>query len=40
SLYGGTTIALTIPNGESPIVLQTILDGILPKLIPLGLTLG
>jgi len=40
SLYGGTTIALTIPNGESPIVLQSILDGILPKLIPLGLTLG
>lgn len=40
SLFGGTTIALTIPNGESPIVLQTILDGILPKLIPLGLTLG
>ena len=40
SLYGGTTIALTIPNGESPIVLQNILDGILPKLIPLGLTLG
>lgn len=40
SLYGGTTIALSIPNGESPIVLQTILDGILPKLIPLGLTLG
>ena len=40
SLYGGTTIALTIPNGESPIVIQTILDGILPKLIPLGLTLG
>lgn len=40
SLYGGTTIALTIPNGESPIVLQSILDGIMPKLIPLGLTLG
>lgn len=40
SLYGGTTIALTIPNGENPIVLQSILDGILPKLIPLGLTLG
>lgn len=40
SLYGGTTIALTIPNGESPIVIQSVLDGILPKLIPLGLTLG
>jgi len=40
SLYGGTTIATTIPNGESPIVIQNILDGILPKLIPLALTLG
>lgn len=40
SLYGGTTIALTVPNGESPIVIQSILDGILPKLIPLSLTLG
>ncbi len=40
SNYGGTTIALTIENGESPIVIQSILDGILPKLIPLGITLG
>ena len=40
SNYGGTTVALTIPNGESPIVIQSILDGILPKLIPLGITLG
>lgn len=39
SLYGGTTTALEIPNGESPIILQDILDGIMPKLIPLGLTL-
>jgi len=29
-----------VPNGESPIVIQSILDGILPKLIPLSLTLG
>ena len=40
SNYGGTTIALTIENGESPIVIQSILDGVLPKLIPLLLTLG
>lgn len=40
SNYGGTTIALTIENGESPIVIQNILDGVLPKLIPLGITLG
>lgn len=40
SNYGGTTVALTIPNGESPIVIQSILDGILPKLIPLSITLG
>lgn len=40
SNYGSTTIALTIENGESPIVIQSILDGVLPKLIPLGITLG
>ena len=40
SNYGGTTIALTLENGDSPIVIQSILDGILPKLIPLCLTLG
>lgn len=39
SLYGGTTTALTVPNGDAPIIIQDILDGILPKLIPLGLTL-
>lgn len=36
---GGTTIALEVPNGESPIIIQNILDGILPKMIPLALTL-
>ncbi len=36
---GGTTTALVIPNGESEIVIQSVLDGILPKLIPLTLTL-
>lgn len=40
SNYGGTTVALTIENGESPIVIQSILDGVLPKLIPLTITLG
>lgn len=39
SNYGGTTVALTIANGENPIVIQSILDGMLPKLIPLSLTL-
>lgn len=39
SNYGGTTISLTIANGESPIVIQDILDGVLPKMIPLALTL-
>ncbi|MCI8334582.1 MAG: PTS system mannose/fructose/sorbose family transporter subunit IID [Lachnospiraceae bacterium] len=40
SNYGGTTIKTVIPNGESPVVIQSILDGILPKMIPLALTLG
>ena len=40
SNYGGTTIKTVIPNGGSEIVLQSILDGILPKMIPLALTLG
>lgn len=39
SLYGGTSTVLEIPNGDSPIILQEVLDGIMPKLIPLGLTL-
>ena len=39
SNYGGTTVALTIENGESPIVIQSILDGVLPKMIPLAITL-
>ena len=40
SNYGGTTVSLVIPNGDAPIVVQSILDGVLPKMIPLGLTLG
>ena len=39
SLYGGTKVALEFANGEKPIVVQTILDGVLPKLIPLAITL-
>lgn len=39
SNYGGTTTSLVIDNGDSPIVVQDILDGILPKLIPLSITL-
>ncbi len=39
SNYGGTTVSLEIANGESPIVIQSILDGVLPKMIPLALTL-
>ena len=39
SNYGGTTVKLEIANGESPIVIQSILDGVLPKMIPLFLTL-
>ena len=37
---GGTTILLTIPNGDTPIVVQSVLDGIFPKLIPLAITLS
>lgn len=37
--YGGTKLGMVIPNGESPIDVQALLDGILPALIPLGLTL-
>ncbi len=39
SNYGVTKLAIEIPNGESPIIIQDILDGVLPQMIPLGLTL-
>ena len=39
SNYGGTTINLVIENGDAPIVIQSILDGVLPKMIPLAITL-
>ena len=40
SNMGTTTVVLEIANGDKPIILQEILDGIFPKLIPLGLTLS
>lgn len=39
SNYGATTVKLEIANGDQPIVIQSILDGVLPKMIPLFLTL-
>lgn len=36
--YVNVNIATQIPIGESTIVLQEILDGIMPKILPLGLT--
>ena len=36
---GGTKLGITIANGESPIVIQSYLDMILPCLLPLLLTL-
>lgn len=39
SLYGKTKLGIEIANGESPINFQNILDGVLPKLIPLTITL-
>ena len=40
SNYGATKLAIEIPNGESPIILQNILDGVLPQMLPLAFTLG
>lgn len=39
SNYGATKLGIVIPNGEAPIDIQSILDGILPNLLPLGFTL-
>ncbi len=39
SNYGATKLGIVIPNGESPIDIQNILDGVLPQMIPLALTL-
>ncbi len=37
--YGATTLGMEIPNGDSPIVLQKLLDGVLPAMLPLLLTM-
>ncbi|MDO4500798.1 MAG: PTS system mannose/fructose/sorbose family transporter subunit IID [Erysipelotrichaceae bacterium] len=37
--YGGTALGMVIPNGESSIDVQGLLNGILPAFIPLLLTL-
>ena len=37
SNYGGTTIVPVLENGKT---VQSILDGVLPKMIPMALTLG
>ena len=39
SNYGATKLGIVIPNGDSPIDIQNILDGVLPQIIPLTLTL-
>ena len=37
--YGATTLGMVVPNGDSPIDIQNLLNGVLPQLIPLLLTL-
>ena len=39
SNYGATKLAIEIPNGDAPIIIQNILDGVLPQMLPLALTL-
>lgn len=39
SNYGATTLAIEIENGEAPINIQNILDGVLPQMLPLLITL-
>ena len=39
SNYGATKLGIVIPNGDSPIDIQAILDGVLPQMLPLALTL-
>ena len=40
SNYGATKLTVEIPNGEAVINIQNILDGVLPQMIPLLMTLG
>lgn len=37
--YGATSLGMVIPNGESTIDIQALLNGILPAMIPLALTM-
>lgn len=39
SNMGSTTLALEFANGSKPIIVQEVLDGIFPKLVPLSITL-
>lgn len=39
SAMGATSVNIVIPNGEAKINIQSILDGILPSMLPLGLAL-
>lgn len=39
SNMGSTTIATQFANGDKPIVVQAVIDGIFPKLVPLALTM-
>ncbi len=37
--YGATRLGIIIPNGDKPVNIQGLMDGILPAMLPLGLTL-
>ena len=37
--YGATSLGIMIPNGETPINIQGLLNGVLPMALPLSLTL-
>ncbi len=37
--YGATSLGMVIPNGDSTIDIQGLLDGILPAMVPLALTM-
>ncbi len=37
--YGATSVGIMVPNGDSPIDIQALLNGILPAFLPLVLTL-
>lgn len=39
SNYGATSLNIVIPNGDAPVDIQHLLDGVLPQMIPLVLTL-